>query len=95
MEKIYPDPVAWAKEYIEQLNQKEKDEQLAITVKFLPSEQIQKEDQSLLEGGYLFLQKIYYELRLDYICKKISEKYRFEYDLNEILSRLIYYRRRI
>ena len=90
LEKLYPDPVAWAKDYIDELNRREKEEQLAVTVKFLPNEQIQKDEQQLFEGGYLFLQKIYHELRLDYICKKISEKYRFEYDLNEILSRLIY-----
>ena len=42
--------------------------------------------------GYLFLQKIYRELKLDKICKQISKKYKFEYDLDSILSRLIYTR---
>ena len=33
-------------------------------------------------GGYLFLQKIYYELGLDYICKKIAKKHKLlKYDL--------------
>lgn len=92
LSKIHEDPIAWAKEYVEELNRKEQEKNMEVTVKFKPSEQIEKDEQHLYEGGYLFLQKIYYELRLDYICKKISEKYRFTYNINEILSRLIYAR---
>lgn len=42
--------------------------------------------------GYLFLESIYYSLKLDKICKAISEKYKFEFDLNEVLSNLVYSR---
>ena len=42
--------------------------------------------------GYLFLENIYYSLKLDKICKSISEKYKFEFDLNEVLSYLVYSR---
>jgi transposase len=38
------------------------------------------------------LQNIYYSLGLDKICKKISSKHSFEYDINDILSKLIYTR---
>ena len=90
LSKIHDDPIAWAKEYIEELNRQEEAQRLAVNVKFYESERIVKDEQRIYAGGYLFLQKIFYELRLDYICKKIAEKYRFEYDLNEILSRLVY-----
>lgn len=40
-------------------------------------------------AGYLFLMDIYYSLGIDKICAEISEKYKFEYDLNEILSMLV------
>ena len=50
----------------------------------------QKIEQRSFNGGYLFLQKIYHELRLDKICKEISQKYKFDFDLDSILSRLIY-----
>ena len=43
-------------------------------------------------GGYLFPQSVYYDLKLDYICKRIKTKHKFEYDLNAILSDLIYTR---
>lgn len=42
--------------------------------------------------GYLFLEDIYYSLKLDKICKSISKKYKFEFNLNEVLSYLVYSR---
>lgn len=42
--------------------------------------------------GYLFLEDIYYSLKLDKIIKDISKKYKFEFDLNEVLSNLIFSR---
>ena len=39
--------------------------------------------------GYLFLKDIYYSLRLDKIVKDITEKYKFEFDLNEVLCNLV------
>lgn len=42
--------------------------------------------------GYLFLEDIYYSLKLDKIVKNISKKYKFEFDLNKVLSYLVYSR---
>ena len=58
-----------------------------------PQTYIQKGEQRSYNGGYLFLQKIYYELGLDYICNKIAKKHKMlKYDLNGILSMLVYTR---
>lgn len=84
------DPVKWAKKYIEDLNKKEKEEKREVLVKYLPTKLINKGEQRTFNGGYLFLQRIYYELGLHKICKKITQKYKFDFDLNSILSRLIY-----
>jgi len=84
------DPIEWAKKYIEELNQKEKEEKRDVLVKYSPSKIIAKDEQFSFNGGYLFLQKIYHELGLHKICKKISQKHKFDFDLNSILSRLIY-----
>ena len=86
------DPVQWAKEYINTLNEKEKNESLDIIAKFSPSTQIPKDVQNSYNGGYLFLQDIYYSLGLDKICNNISAKYRIKYDLNSVLANLIYTR---
>lgn len=84
------DPLTWAKEYVKELNLKEKNETRDVITKHSPNKIIKKGDQTSFNGGYLFLQKIYHELGLHNVCKEISEKRKFEYDLNCILSRLIY-----
>ena len=86
------EPIAWAQKYVEELNKKETEETRDILVKYLPTKIIEKNIQTTFNGGYLFLEKIYYELGLNKICKEISNKYRFNYDLDNILSRLVYSR---
>jgi transposase len=86
------DPYEWAKKYIDELNRKEKDENQEVIVKYSPSKLIQKDEQHSFNGGYLFLQQLYYKLGLNKICSEISRKYKFTYDLNSILSRLLYAR---
>lgn len=71
----------------------EKEENQNVVVEYNPKAYIQKGEQRSYNGGYLFLQKIYYELGLDYICKKIAKKHKLlKYDLNGILSMLVYTR---
>lgn len=84
------DPIVWAKKYVDQLTQKEKEEKREVLVKHSPSKLINKGEKRSFNGGYLFLQKIYHELGLGKICKEISNKYKFDFDLNSILSRLVY-----
>jgi len=84
------DPYKWAKEYIKKLNENEKEQTRKILVPFEQSKIISKDEQRSFNGGYLFLQKTYHELGLHKICKEISQKYKFDFDLDSILSRLIY-----
>ena len=85
------DPYLWAKEYVEELNRLEKEGKEPIVIaKFIPSKLQTKDLQTSYCCGYLFLQKIYHELGLQKICTEISKKYKFEYDLDSILSRLVY-----
>jgi len=84
------DPIEWATKYIEELTKQEKEGKREVLVKYSPSKLINKNEQRAFNGGYLFLQKIYHELGLHKICKEISQKYKFDFDLDSILSRLIY-----
>lgn len=40
----------------------------------------------------IFPTDFYYRLKLDKICRKLRDKYKFKYDINAILSDLIYAR---
>ena len=42
--------------------------------------------------GYLFLEDIYYSLKINKIVKNITKKYKFEFNLNEVLSNLVFSR---
>lgn len=84
------DPIAWAKKYINNLNKLEEESKLKILIEKDTTKQIEKNEQNSFNCGYLFLEKLYYELGLDKICSEISDKYSFKYDLNNILSRLLY-----
>lgn len=84
------DPLEWAKQYIAELNKNEKEDKRKIMVQYSPTKLIEKDEQRCFNGGYLFLQQIYHDLQLHKICGKISDKYKFSFNLNSILSRLLY-----
>ena len=88
--KEHDDPEAWANELVADLNMQAAAKKQDILVRFSPSAQLERDVSCLYNGGYLFLQKLFYQLRLDYICAKISEKYKFSYNMKEILAHLIY-----
>ena len=85
---LHTDPMVWANEHLKILMEDAK----CISVIYNPDKPIEKGKQNSYNGGYLFLQKIYNELKLGSICNQISDKYNFEFDLNEILSKLVFSR---
>ncbi|MBQ6480295.1 MAG: IS1634 family transposase [Anaerolineaceae bacterium] len=86
------DPYEWAREYAARLTREEKEQTRTILIPLNQAAKIPKGEIQRFNGGYLFLQKIYSELRIKDICKAISRRRDFDYDLNSILSRLIYCR---
>ena len=86
------DPYEWAKNYVKELNEKEKEQTREILLPLSQSKLLEKNEQHSFNGGYLFLQKLYHDLGINEICNKIKSKYKFTYDLDNILSRLIYSR---
>ena len=63
-----------------------------ITVSFSPLARIPLDEERLFNVGYLFLQQLCTELRLDNICRNIRNHHRFTYDFHAILTDLIYAR---
>lgn len=88
------DVLAWAKNEVKLETEKYKKEKEAKTVliPFHADRQLDYEKQVFFRGGYLFLQYIYYQIHMNKICRKLKLKYKFEYDINAILSDLIYAR---
>lgn len=86
------DPLDWTKEYAAKRTAEEKAHKQDIIMRYSSSALIDKNVRRSCNAGYLFLQDIHYSLGLDKICNSISEKYKFDYDLNDILSMLVYSR---
>ena len=88
------DVMAWAKEEarLETLKYKQERENKSIQITFHADRQLDYGKQSFFHGGYLFLQSVYYQLQMNKICRKLKQKYKFKYDINAILSGLIYTR---
>lgn len=82
------DPLSWLKNYVSTLNNKP----TPIIIKKYENKIIEMNKQNLFNIGYLFLHSIYYSLKLNKICSYITNQYQFKYDLNSILSNLIYAR---
>lgn len=74
------------------MDEAEKDETPSFSIELNAGTDLALDDQRCFNGGYLFLQNIYYDLGLDKICTAIKNRHDFDYNLNSILSRLIYTR---
>ena len=84
--------MAWAKEQARIETEKYNRERETIRVPLSPIKQIDKDKDRIFNIGYLFLQSILSELRLDNITRNIKSRYKFEYNLEAILKDLIYAR---
>ena len=81
----------WLKEYVKKYNE-DYCKKETIVIKKNNKKIIPMNINSTFNVGYLFLEKIYNELKIKNICDSISKKYQFHFDLNEILSYLVYAR---
>ena len=86
------DAKAWAKEQVRLMNEAEQEASADFLVELCSGKDLPLDVQRRFNGGYLFLQSIYYELGLHKICRAIASRHSFAYDLNAVLSRLIYTR---
>lgn len=85
------DPMEWIESHLADLNKKEKDDKnVTVLVPFNSSVLIKPNEKNSYLVGHLFLQQIYYQLKIDLICKHITQRHSFKYDFNAIVSSLIY-----
>lgn len=86
------DTLTKVKEYVNELSAAEKVSRQEVLVRLSPSVLLKTDEQRCFNGGYLSLQKVYHELGLNRICCTICKSHKNEYNVNEILSRLLYTR---
>lgn len=84
--------MAWAKEEAARDTALYKSQKEKIAVEFSQSARIPLDEERSFNVGYLFLQKLCSDLRLDNICRNIRRHHKFTYDLHAILTDLIYAR---
>ena len=82
------DPYVWAKKYVAQKTKDENENKCTYFEKLVEGEELDSE-QKLFNLGNIFLRKIFDELELTKLCKEIKKKYKFEYELSDILEDLI------
>lgn len=88
------DVMKWAREEarLETLRYKEEQQAKSVQITFHSDQKLDYSQQVFYRGGYLFPQAFYYRIQLDKTCRKLRDKYKFKYDINAILSDLIYAR---
>lgn len=90
-ERHCPDPEKWIQEHLDELNALEQAEKSRkVLVPYDTRALIPRGITQSFNVGYLFLQQVYHELCLDLICRHISKRHAFQYDMDAILSRLVY-----
>lgn len=86
------DPIEWAKKYIEELNRKEKEEKKEIMTTYSTSRRISRNQPRTFNGGYIFLDPVLNELGIHTICRAIRKRHHLDFNLDDIICKLIYIR---
>ena len=84
------DVLAWAREQARRMTEEERALTRKARVSLDPCKRIASGERRAFNCGYLFLQDIYSGLGLPEACQQISSARRFDFDLDAILSRLVF-----
>lgn len=84
--------MTWAKEQAAKETELYKQHTGKVSVEFSKAAAIPMNERRSFNVGYLFLQKLCTQLRLDKVCRIIKSRHKFKYDLNAILTDLVYAR---
>ena len=82
----------WAREEARKETELYKQHNGKVTVDFSQGACIAMNEMRSFHIGYLFLQRLCTQLRIDKICRAIKSRHKFKYNLNAILTDLVYAR---
>lgn len=91
LKKEHPEmePLEYAKKVAKEMTEAERKGKVTIIKTFDTTQPIDFNRKSGHDIGYLFLDKLFYELKLDRICTTISKESKVNFDLTQILKTLI------
>jgi len=81
--------LAWADQKLNEIEQKPS---LPVSVPFFPDKLISRDEQRSFMAGYLFLQKIYYAMKMKNVFRNIKARHKYKFDLDAIFSDLVFAR---
>lgn len=79
--------LAWAQAQVDELDHSPA---AVINVPLSPDKLIEKDKQRSFMAGYLFLQDLYYDLKMKNIFRNIKNRHKYQFDLDAIFSDLVY-----
>ena len=82
----------WAKAEAVKDTEKHSQKSEMVTLSLSQTAYIPLDEERSFNAGYLFLQKLCSELRINNICRNIKKRHHFEYDLDAVITDLIYAR---
>ena len=88
----YDAMMAWAKSEAEKDTMEYNAKTSNVTVSLSKSAYIPKNEERCFPVGYLFLQRLCTELKINSICRKISKRHKYTYDFSAILTDQIFSR---
>lgn len=80
--------IEWARKHVDELNNAAS----PITLSLSPTNMINLHEQRSFRAGYLFLQDIYYSLKMKSVFRNIAKRHQYKFDLDAITSDLVYAR---
>lgn len=82
----------WAKEEAKKDTDNYSKKSSAVSISLSQTSYIPKDEERSFNVGYLFLQRLCSELRIDNICRQVKSHHKFDYDFHAIFTDLIYAR---
>lgn len=88
----YDEVIAWAKDKAKTMTENEKKEENNIIVSFNAAQLLPLDEQRSFNCGYLFLQSLFYKMKIHNTFRNINSRHKCEFNLESIFTDLVYSR---
>ena len=88
----YDEVIAWAKDKAKTMTENENKEENNIIVSFNAAQLLPLDEQRSFNCGYLFLQSLFYQMKIHNTFRNINSRHKCEFSLESIFTDLVYSR---